>query len=466
VRRMTLGARILNNIRGRLLMLTHRAFGGYRSGANPLIDFTRVSKPSGHKNRPSELKDAIINAYISGVMGESGIDMQAKTGNTEFNTVIEDRFRKWCQSNRCDRTGRFSIYDIQEFAVGKMVADGMMFIQEMYEKDKDGKLKYTLLGRDIDQLDFKSNGRDIFSGIKIDNYGKHLEYYFKNRDNERFTVSADDIICLATFENWQDVHGTSILNKVSSLINRLEDYIDCVLRKARNDSAISGVIESEPGFVRGFNDDAITTGRDENQNKVVQIEPGSLTVLEPGQKYSPVNPPAFAANVANMVSQIIHIVSAAVSLSYEAVSRDLKGANFSATRQALIMDRQVFSRMQSKIGAQFMARVYAHWLENAIANGEIEVPAGMDMEELFKSEFVRPKMAWIDPAKEASAYVKSIEGGIMSPQAAMKERGQDWDDFKKDTAEAVEFFNELGIAYPIATNSTDISGETETENEQ
>ena len=91
------------------------------------------------------------------------------------------------------------------------------------------------------------------------------------------------------------------------------------------------------------------------------------------------------------------------------------------------------------MATSFADHAYALWLEEAINNGDVELPAGApDFYEAradwVTCRWIGPGRGWIDPNKEAQASQMKIDAGLSTLEDEAAEQGKDWQEVLEQRA--------------------------------
>ena len=89
----------------------------------------------------------------------------------------------------------------------------------------------------------------------------------------------------------------------------------------------------------------------------------------------------------------------------------------------------------------------------AVADGEIELPASMEFEDL-SWEWVPETFGWFDPLKEAQGMRAMVSAGFDSPVDIAKASGRDWRKIIDDRAMVEEYARNLGVNLDYSMGSS------------
>jgi len=165
------------------------------------------------------------------------------------------------------------------------------------------------------------------------------------------------------------------------------------------------------------------------------------------------------SNPQPFVDQFLRKFSMSLGLSFEQFSNDYSKANYSSARAALLevwrgvmVERRLFTR-------HVATQIYSAVIEEAIAKGWIELPAGAPDFTLFRSaycscDWIGPGMGWVDPLKEAQAAEIMKRNKFRSHSDIISESGQAWDEVFEQISDEEAYADILGLDLnPVATGT-------------
>ena len=143
-------------------------------------------------------------------------------------------------------------------------------------------------------------------------------------------------------------------------------------------------------------------------------------------------------------------MAAAWNLTYEQYSRDYSQTNYSSGRAALLEVWKFFNGRQQFIAGPFARQGYSLWLEEAIDNGDVKLPAGAPDFYAAKNAWTRcrwigPGRGSLDPEKDNNA--KKLAYGMYqtSLEEMASEEGRDWRDTIDQRAVEKAYMIKMGV---------------------
>lgn len=394
--------------------------------------------------RNSEIVNSVLNAYLRNVVGK-GFNLQVKTDDAEWNSLLEAAWREWCKPGNCDVTGQYSLTEILSMIVRRKLVDGGILLVKIY--DKNAKIPFQVQLREVDDIDafgqLKSpQGNLIVDGVEVNQHGKHLSYYLKQYDwqtllqIESERISADRVYYLFEKIRPSQVREITRFARTIDKINDLDEFFQAVIFAQKITAAIAIFITSDDyssSGVIGRSGSVAGSGSGKGNDVGTRIDPGSIKKLNPGEKVESLVPSGQTSELNNFNLSMMRQISSGQGLSYEQVTRDVSQVNYSSARQNLVEDWKVFSAEQQFLIEYFLDDVFEQVIKSAILKGFIpaeKLPRDFwkNPEVYLKHQFVGQSMPWIDPYKEALANQILLASYQMTLHEYCAKTGRDYEE--------------------------------------
>ena len=127
-------------------------------------------------------------------------------------------------------------------------------------------------------------------------------------------------------------------------------------------------------------------------------------------------------------------IAAATGESAEEITKDYRETNYSSARAALLSVWRTMLRRRSNFATGFCTPIYVAWLEEAIDEGLVPLPAGapdfVSMRAAYgRAQWIGPGRGWIDPVKERQGEVLGLDAGFGTlNQTCSDISGMYWED--------------------------------------
>ena len=115
-------------------------------------------------------------------------------------------------------------------------------------------------------------------------------------------------------------------------------------------------------------------GRDENDERTLDLQPGQITMLEPGEEVQTSAPADVGQTYEPFQYRTLLQVSAALGVPYAYLSNDMLKANYSNSRLALLeFRRRIEAYQHAVIVWQLCRQVWARWMDTAVLAGALDL---------------------------------------------------------------------------------------------
>lgn len=418
--------------------------------------------------RDNPFAKRVVDVLQSSLIG-AGVVTQAASDDDKLNQKMQKHWKAWAGSTKCDADGRLNLYGIQALCGGSMFESGEVLIRLRWRSKREmskRKLSIPLQLQVIeaDYLDHTKNettlpnGGFVVQGVEFDKRGYRVAYWvFTQHPGEYYRTGVDgvkpvripasEIIHLYEVKRPGQVRGVTCLHAAMTMLRDLQDYHQALLMKAKVESCF-GV------FVRGSgNDNPVTgsTSSDSNGNRVETIEPGLINYLDQAESVEFANPSNSDAH--SLLSKtFMRALGVATGPTYDQVSGDLEGANYSSLRAGKIEFRRIIEQKQwSLFIPTFCEPVWDAFVRAGVLaslwDGD-EVPA----------EHTPPAHEMIDPGKDLSGLLLSVRAGFKSWPQAVREQGSDPRTLAAEIAKANELIDTLGLVLESDPRKTSRTG--------
>ena len=438
----------------------------FAAGLVPVGSYKYPYKPSQNaitQSRRYEIGDSymrrMLDALVDGACGKDGIRYIFR------NETAQAAWDSWAW-NRAAPYERFD--DLQRAMVRAVVRDGEAF----YDVVSDREGTYVV---EIDPLNVGIEG-----GIEYDESGRATSYLIKNQDTELASrVSAERIIHVYRHDFPQQRRGLSWVATSIPFIDKLRDVEHYMVTAFRNiaqnpyfykigDDVYRNLPSTPTGDTPGNRLDLEAGLGDEEPPEFPDADtaedyPNPIQYLTDPDGVSRMAvagemevemmglPPGLrTAEFAELKRSQLTRIAKTAGLSYQAVYGDIRDANYSSMRHAMLQDQATYRRIQ-RIVEVGMQGIYDRW----VVAMRMEQP-GLDLE---IDRIVYPTWESIDPEKDANTDVKLVEAKLYSRQELMRARGADPAKVFEEIAEEAELIQEMTPA-PAAEDGESEEGES------
>lgn len=382
----------------------------------------------------------------SNVIGPKGIRLQSRatmprgTMNVTLNQKIEAAWREWGHAETCTLSGKLDWKAVQRLVVTQLACDGEFLVQMV--DDPANPFGFSLKVWDVNWLDETYNetrpgGNRVIMSVEIDANDKPVAYWLttpsseinftQTRSRQRTRIAADQMIHgFLCHDDETQVRGVTWLHAGLLNAKNLQSYEEGVIQSARMAANVFGFIEQATPDGEEFtgleNEDGTPT------QPVIDVSNLSMNLLNPGQKFTQIDPKQPTQNHAAFMKTESMGLGASLSLPYFLLFGDWEATNFSSSRGGLGEARQMWKGLQEFIAVTLCRRVYREWLMRAWLTPMLEISA-RDFESVQNPKWIGRGWEYINPTQDAAADVMRLQNRLATPSEILAAQGVDYSDF-------------------------------------
>ena len=405
-----------------------------------------------------------VNMTKVNILGAEGITFQSKVKLDagkyyhEANNAFEYHWQEWGKKrNSPDVTGKYSLKDIQELALETVVRDGEVFIRKV--RGYENEYRYAVQLIEADRVDENhnenlQNGNKIRMGIEMNQWGKPIAYHVLTAypsdvvtyPLKKERILAEDIIHLFLPYRVTQNRGLPWMHTSMLRLNMLNGYEEAELVASRIASAKMGLIKTERPD-QYFGDDM-----DENQNKIIDVEPGTFDYLPAGADMTMFDPQHPNTAFSAFVKQLLRGIASGLNVSYNSLASDLESVNYSSIRSGTLEERDNWRRLQRWFSESFCEPLYADWLYMLLLTKKVPY-AISDFKKYHKAKWHGRTWDWVDPLRDQKANLAGLSAGLITRTELAAERGQDFEEIVEQLKYELEVMKANGLDMLVLTPS-------------
>lgn len=369
-------------------------------------------------------------AMIANLVGD-GIVPRPQHPDPAVRERLAALFLAW--TDAADAEGMTDFYGLQAAVARALVVDGESFVR-FRPRDPGtfpGPVPLQLQVLPAEMIDEGLNqelgdGRRIRAGIELDAEGRRLAYHIRRAAPGETAVSYDvervpatDVLHVMRPLGTGQVRGLSWLAPSLARASVLDAYEDAELERQRVAALFAGFVRRAEGDP--FGPDATADGEG---NGLVPLEPGIIQYLDDGEEITfPQVPEPLRGDFA---TRHLRAMAAGLGVTFEQLSGDLSGVNYSSIRSGLIEFRRRVGQIQHGVLVFQLCRpIWDRWVRTAILAGALDGTGPDELAALRAVKWLPPRWDWVDPLKDANAEIAQIAAGLKSRSEALSERGYD-----------------------------------------
>lgn len=396
-------------------------------------NLTNLRNRSRDLERNNEWVKGFLRSLENNVLGEKGVSLQVRskepngTLDEVANNLIEAGWKQWGRRGNCDVTGKHSWCDVQRLILRSIARDGEVIIRMM--RSSDG-LRLQVLEADLlDETYFLKldNGNEIRFGIEFDQYRKPIAYHMLTNHpgdsqfgadfKRRVRIPADEILHPFRTERAEQTRGIPWLVSSMNRLKMLDGYAEAELVAARTGAA-------KMGFFTKKTPDGWTGEIDDDGNLPVDASPGTIEELPMGVDFQSWDTNHPNSGYGDFVKSCLRGVATSLGISYNSLSNDLEGVNYSSIRAGLLEEREVWKAIQRFLIEHILEPIFEAWLEIELLSGRL----GLPFDKFWKfnaPDFRGRRWAWVDPKKDMEAAILGIQHHITTHRDVIADGGGD-----------------------------------------
>ena len=418
-----------------------------------------------------------IEAFVANAVG-TGIKPQSLSGDERFKAEVQALWRDWVEE--ADAAGQTDFYGLQSLACRAMLEGGECLIRLRSRRLEDGlsvPLQLQLLEPEHLPISLNADlpsGNVVRSGIEFDNMGRRVAYhlYRSHPEDGRLApmsgqggidtvrIDAKEIIHLFRVLRPGQVRGEPWLSRALVKLNELDQYDDAELVRKKTAAMFAGFVTRQ-----NPEDNLMGEGTADSQGiSLAGLEPGTLQILEPGEDIKFSDPADVGGSYSEFLRTQFRAVAAAIGITYEQLTGDLSGVNYSSIRAGMLEFRRRCEMVQHGVLVHQMCRpVWAAWMKQAVLASALTAPGfvrgGPDRRRQYLAvKWIPQGWQWVDPEKEFKAMLLAIRAGLISRSEAISAFGYDAEDVDREIAADNQRADDLGLIFDSDARYTSKDG--------
>jgi len=455
------------------------AWGTSGSGVNSNL-FSSLNHLRGRSRelrRNNPLADGGAESYVANIIG-SGINPRWQIkDNPALKQELQELWDDWTKES--DFADLLDFYGQQSLGVSGMLDAGEFlcrFIDVGAGEYETVPLKLQLLEADYLDETFHStasNGNEIRMGIEFDKRGRRVAYWiwndhpgesisFRNYALERVRVPAEDMRHVFKPVRIGQQRGRPWLASIIVKLHELDQYEDAELVRKKTAAMFGGFI-TEAMNAEGAAAGTLfgrRSGQDAKQNDIIAIEPGTFPTLPVGKDVVFSTPADVGVTYEVWIKQQLREIAVGMGITYEQLTNDLTGVNYSSIRAGLLEFRRRVNQLQHQIIIhQFCRPIARRWTDTAVMCGALRIPDYFqNRRKYLRIEWCPDGWPWVDPVKDQLAEQMANRNGYKSRSRSVAERGDDVEIVDREIAEDNARADAAGLVFDSDPRKTEKTG--------
>ena len=396
-----------------------------------------------------------LDAFVANCIG-TGIKPQSQHPDASVGDQIQKLWLRW--TDEADATGLTDFYGLQALACRSVMEAGECFIRLRPRLPKDGlsvPLQLQLLESEHLPANLTwrfENGNYVRAGIEFNGIGKRVAYHLYREhpgdalnpmaSMEIVRVPAGSMLHLFRPLRPGQLRGQPWLTQVLIKLHELDQYDDAELVRKKTAAMFAGFV------TKNAPQDSLLgeSVAEANGVALAGLEPGTLQVLLPGEDVKFSSPADVGATYETFMRVQLRSIAAGMGITYEQLTGDLTGVNYSSIRAGLLEFRRRCEQFQHQVIVFQMCRpIWRGFIDAAVLSGAL--PQAPDITPYYGVKWIPPGFAWVDPLKDIKAQTMAVRAGFKSRAEVVSEQGYDAEEIDREIAADNARADSLGLAY-------------------
>jgi lambda family phage portal protein len=380
-----------------------------------------------------------LDAFVGNAIG-TGIKPQSLDPDARLKERIQQLWLRW--TDEADASGLTDFYGLQALACRAVMEAGECLIRLRPRLARDGltvPLQLQLLEAEhlpTAETRKLENGNYIRAGIEFDRIGRRVAYWLYREhpfdalnpvaSTELVRVPADSVLHLFRPLRPGQLRGQPWLTQVLIKLYELDQYDDAELVRKKTAAMFAGFVTKNAPEDQVLGEKA----EDASGTALAGLEPGTLQVLLPGEDIKFSTPADVGASYETFMRVQLRSIAAGMGITYEQLTGDLTGVNYSSIRAGLLEFRRRCEQFQHQVIVyQFCRPVWERWIEAAVLAGALPLAAAGS-----QAKWIPPGFAWVDPLKDIKAQIMAVRAGFKRRAEVVSEQGYDAEALDREIA--------------------------------
>lgn len=395
--------------------------------------------------------------------------LAAGAEDRERKQLFADRWEEF--SDNCDPERRLDFYGLQFLAARTVFESGEALVRFLPRPSSYGlkvPLQIQVLEPDyIDSSKTQSiDGGVIIQGVQYDLDGRRAGYWlfdehpgetvfsFLRQSMQSRFVPADQVLHVFDPLRPGQARGVSIFTPSVMRLRDVDDADDAKLMQLKIGACFAAFVK-RPG---GANGGAFTGPRaatDGDGKRIETLQPGTVQYLALDEEVAFATPPSVDGHV-EFISHQLHAAAAGIGMTYEQLTGDLRGVNYSSARVGLIDFWDLLDHWQWHLFVPQLCRP----TQQRVA-GVLRATGQMDARDSLRAIWSPPRRRYVDPDKEVTGQIKEARAGLTTLRQLIADRGEDPDAQIREIAETNAQLDREGIVLDTDPRRTSFGGQAQ-----
>lgn len=372
----------------------------------------------------------------------------------QFAKQVRSVWQQWSWTTACDAADSMTWDQLSDQMYRSELQNGDAIALPVWIPDRGDNFSTKIMTVEADRLSTPAGTMEtttIRGGIAVDQYGMPVQYAIKKTHPGDFLVapfgSANpndwewinrrgpsgrlQVIHLYEAERSGQRRGVPFMAAVLAQFKNLDRYIEAEVQAAIVNACIAGVITTEldqENIMELFGDTPLEYVKQRREH-AVELKPGAMIPLMPGDDLKPFLPARPAAAFEAFIKNIYRTIAVGMDIPYELLMKDFSDVSYASARSSMLEAWRSFIRRRDRFSTKWADPCYALVFEEAVNDGRIDAPDFYKNRAAYlRARWIGPGRGWVDPKNEALASQIRMVAGLSTQEAESAEQGRDWED--------------------------------------
>ncbi|RYE43838.1 MAG: phage portal protein [Hyphomicrobiales bacterium] len=418
--------------------------------------------------RNHDLTRGALRVMVNNIVGPGGIGIDPQplrkdgTIHTEYAAALRALHQKW--RRRPEVTHRMHDAQMQRMIAYTWLRDGECFEQKVIGPvlglvhGSDLPFSLEVMEPDFVPLDYTDTSRNIRQGVQVNAWGRATAYHVFKGDpreggawlspSDLKVIPAANMLHVSTLDRLHQWRGISEFASVLTRVEDLKDYEESERVAAKVAASLTAYVKrvSPDGYVApGGNGEPGSPGDPPARN--LRMAPGMiLDDLAVGEEIGLIDSNRPNPNLVTWRAGQLRAYAAGLGASYSSIARDYEGS-YSSLRQELVEQWVHYAVLTDDFVGMHCQPVWETIVATAHLSGVLRIPPDVIPGTEADCLFVGQSMPWIDPLKEARAWLMLTQAGFASEVEVIRRRGGNPRDLLNQVADWRKETEDRGIRF-------------------
>lgn len=421
-----------------------RKFRTDTQSANQLVSSKAadVRAQARYLERNHDIARGILRTMVNNIVGSEGVTVEFQprkadgTIHVDYAKKLTELWRDW--QRKPEVTHVFSFSRVQRLMARTWLRDGEAFAQQLIgpvptlQHGTIVPYSLELLEPDMIPLDYEDAARNIYQGIERNAWGRRLAaHVWKINPLESTSfptagslkrVSWDNMLHLALIDRIGQMRGVSEFASIITRLEDIKDYEESERVAAKIAAMLTAYVKRQAPDGDGYTGPA-TDAEGNPVPRELRLAPGTIIdSLAVGEEIGLIDSNRPNPNLVTFRAGQLRAAAAGVGASFSSISKQYDGT-FSAQRQELVEQWVNYATLTDEFVCQWIQPVVEQFILVAHLSGAAVIPADVKPGAHDDVLYIGQAMPWIDPMKEANAFVELAKAGFISEPEVIRRRG-------------------------------------------